>query len=145
MGRRNCHRRDLIQPTAEKQISVTYHVEGEIMKQEKMLLDGSVELGWDVMAKSRYREQFHDLGKCVLFLAVQSADVERSCKAHGHIHTNVRNHLKNKTGQKLLFLYVNLRSLRKVDKPLKNILSTILEDVQDNMSSLDGSTATETV
>ena len=96
-GEENCHRQDLIQLTAEEQISVTYHDEGEIMKQEKMLLDWSVELGWDVMAKSRYREQFHDLGKCVLFLAVQSADVERSCKPHDHIHINVRNCLKNKT------------------------------------------------
>ena len=75
------------------------------MKQDKMLLDGSVELGWDVMAKLSYCEQFCDLGRCVLFLVIQSADVERSCKAHDHIHTNVRKCLNPVIMAKYIFQF----------------------------------------
>ena len=71
----------------------------EIMRQEKMLLDGSIELGWDIIGETCYSQQFHDLGKRAISLAIQSADVERSCKAHGHIHTNVRNCLENQIFQ----------------------------------------------
>ena len=73
-----------------------------------MLLDGSTELAWDIIATSNYTKQFHNLGKHVISLAIQSANVERSCKAYGHIHTKVRNRLKNKNVQELLHLYVNM-------------------------------------
>lgn len=38
--------------TADKCGSCTYHVEKEAMKQKKMLLDVSIELGLDIMGKS---------------------------------------------------------------------------------------------
>ena len=98
--------------------SCTYNIEKEILKQNKMQLDGSAELGWDILGKSVYNnDAFHDLGRRCLYIAVQSADVEQSCKAHGLIHTQVRNRLKNKTVQKLLYLYVNLRLLKKMEAP----------------------------
>jgi hypothetical protein len=46
-------------------------------------------------------------------VAVQSADVERVCKAHKIIHTKARNKLYTTTVQLLLFTYVNLRLLNK--------------------------------
>ena len=111
--------------------SCTYNIEKEILKQNKMQLDGSTELGWDILGKSVYNnDAFHDLGRRCLYIAVQSADVERSCKAHGLIHTQVRNRLKNKTVQKLLYLYVNLRLLKKMEAPPDNFLSEILSSTQ---------------
>merc|ERR1711965_804160 len=47
-----------------------------------------------------------------LTVAIQSADVERVCKAHNVIHTKSRNLLANKTVQMLLFAYCNLRLLK---------------------------------
>ena len=47
-----------------------------------------------------------------LTVAIQSADVERVCKAHKVIHTKSRNLLANKTVQMLLFAYCNLRLLK---------------------------------
>ena len=111
--------------------SCTYNIEKEILKQNKMQLDGSAELGWDILGKSVYNnDAFHDLGRRCLYIAVQSADVEQSCKAHGLIHTQVRNRLKNKTVQKLLYLYVNLRLLKKMEAPPDNFLSEILSSTQ---------------
>jgi len=96
-----------------------------------MQLDGPAELGWDILGKSVYNnDAFHDLGRRCLYIAVQSADVERSCKAHGLIHTQVRNRLKNKTVQKLLYLYVNLRLLKKMEAPPDIFLSEILSCTQ---------------
>ena len=83
-------------------------------------------LGWDILGKSVYNnDAFHDLGRRCLYIAVQSADVERSCKAHGLIHTQVKNRLKNK-----LYLYVNLRLLKKMEAPPDNFLSEILSSTQ---------------
>lgn len=57
-------------------------------------------------------------------LAVQSANVERSCKAHGVIHTKSRNRLKNSKVQKLLFCYINLRLLHQ-DEDLSEVTNLI--------------------
>ena len=67
---------------------------------------------------------------CVL--AVQSANVERVCKAHGVIHTKTRNRLVNKSVQMLLFCYVNLCLLRKENSIVgKFLLSAIHPDELD--------------
>ena len=136
-------RQNTIKLNAEECASCTYHVEKEIMRQKKMLLDGSIELGWDIIGETCYSQQFHDLGKRAISLAIQSADVERSCKAHGHIHTNVRNRLKNKNVQKLLYLYVNMRLLRKAYDPPQNFLNAIIDDDLDEPPSNDQQASSE--
>ena len=59
-------------------------------------------------------------------LAVQSADVERVCKAHKVIHTKARNRLHTATVHMLLFTYVNLRLLNKCTAELGDFLSQTL-------------------
>ena len=51
-------------------------------------------------------------------LAIQSADVERVCKAHKVIHTKVRNRHRSKLVHTYLFTYVNLRLIRKIKTEL---------------------------
>ncbi len=66
-------------------------------------------------------------------LAVQSANVERVCKAHGVIHTKSRNRLKNSTVQQLLFCYVNLRLLSNVESTVADfLLDAINNELEDN-------------
>lgn len=64
-------------------------------------------------------------------LAIQSADVERVCKAHKVIHTKARNRLRNKLVHMLLFTYVNLRLIRKVKTELGDFLLQALEEELD--------------
>ena len=61
-------------------------------------------------------------------LSIQSADVERVCKAHKVIHSKVRNRLITKTVQMLLFTYVNLRLLHKCSEPIVEFLLSCLEE-----------------
>jgi hypothetical protein len=60
-------------------------------------------------------------------VAVQSADVERVCKAHKVIHTKSRNRLLTTTVHMLLFTYVNLRLLRKCTQEIGDFLTQCLE------------------
>ena len=61
-------------------------------------------------------------------LAIQSADVERVCKAHKVIHTKARNRLRNKVVYTLLFTYVNLRLINKVKTELGDFLMQALDN-----------------
>jgi hypothetical protein len=61
-------------------------------------------------------------------LAIQSADVERVCKAHKVIHNKARNRLLNKFVHMLLFTYVNLRLINKVKTELGDFLMQALEN-----------------
>jgi len=75
-----------------------------------------------------------EIARRVLIMGTQSADVERVCKAHKVIHTKVRNRLKNKTVYNLLFCYVNLRLLGKINED--DTMSNFLEQaILDNMST----------
>jgi hypothetical protein len=55
---------------------------------------------------------------------LRSAAVERVCKAHKVVHTKVRNRLKNKTVYQLLYCYVNLRLIKKLQEEKGQIAST---------------------
>jgi hypothetical protein len=55
--------------------------------------------------------------------ALQSADVERVCKAHKVVPTKVRNHLNNKTVHQLLYRYVNLRLIKRIQDEKDQIVS----------------------
>jgi hypothetical protein len=66
----------------------------------------------------------------VCVLAVQSADVERVCKAHKVIHTKSRNLLLAKTVQMLLFTYCNLRLLNSCPE-LGDFLTSAMASCED--------------
>jgi hypothetical protein len=57
-------------------------------------------------------------------MSTQSADVERVCKAHKVVHTKVRNRLGNRTVHLLLYCYVNLRLVKKLQDKKDKIAST---------------------
>ena len=59
-------------------------------------------------------------------LAAQSANVERVCKAHGVVHSKVRNRLKHESVLMLLFCYVNLRLLRKDNTKIAEFLESAI-------------------
>jgi hypothetical protein len=61
-------------------------------------------------------------------MATQTGDVERVCKAHKIIHSKVRNRLKNDSVQKLLYCYINLRLIKKLEQGGKFDTANILED-----------------
>ena len=65
---------------------------------------------WELTGRGMYPKLF-PIAVRLLSLAVQSADVERVCKAHKIIHTKARNRLLTKTVQMLLYTYCNLRLL----------------------------------
>ena len=74
------------------------------------LVEKELEEGASAAGKS-VEETYAGVRMIVLSLAVQSADVERVCKAHKVIHTKARNRLLTKTVQMLLYTYCNLRLL----------------------------------
>ena len=58
----------------------------------------------------------------------QSANLERVFKAHKVVHLVTCNRLKNKSVHTLLYLYVNLRMLKKCEKELSNFLEDALNE-----------------
>ena len=90
-------------------------------------------LRWKMLFGRQFPLLF-EIARRVLIMGTQSADVERVCKAHKVIHTKVRNRLKNKTVYNLLFCYVNLRLLGKINED--DTMSNFLEQaILDNMST----------
>ena len=69
-------------------------------------------------------------------MSVQSADVERICKANKIIHTKTRNRLVHDRTQKLLYCYINTRLLRKSSNRESEFLLSVDSDddieVEDN-------------
>jgi hypothetical protein len=65
-----------------------------------------------------------EIARRLLVMSTQSADVERVCKAHKVVHTKVRNRLTNKTVHQLLYCYVNLRLVKKIQDKEEQIAST---------------------
>jgi hypothetical protein len=66
----------------------------------------------------------YEIARRLLVMSTQSADVERVCKAHKVVHTKVRNRLNNKTVHQLLYCYVNLRLIKKIQDEKDQIAST---------------------
>jgi hypothetical protein len=60
--------------------------------------------------------KLYGIARRLLVISTQSADVERVCKAHKVVHTKVRNRLNNKTVHELLYCYVNLRLMKKIQE-----------------------------
>ena len=102
-------------------------VERVIWQQKKM---GQTANDWQLTGGT----QFPFLAPVAVRLAVvaiQSADVERSCKAHKIIHTKARNKLYTKTVQLLLFTYINLRLLNKCTAEMGDFLMQSLSACDD--------------
>ena len=73
-----------------------------------------------------------------LHFVLQSADVERSCKAHKIIHTKARNRLYTKTVQLLLFSYINLRLMNKCTAEMGDFLTQSLSACDDEQELAAG-------
>ena len=84
-------------------------VERVIWQQKKM---GQAVNDWQLTGGSQF-SLLAPVAVRLAVVAIQSADVERSCKAHKIIHTKARSRLYTKTVQQLLFAYINLRLLNK--------------------------------
>jgi hypothetical protein len=98
---------------------------------------------WEVIGSKQFN-LCADLAIRLSVLAVQSANVERVCKAHGVIHTKTRNRLVNKSVQMLLFCYVNLRLLRKETSMVaKFLLSAIHDELDEEVLDEGGLDAVE--
>jgi hypothetical protein len=78
---------------------------------------------WRLIFKKE-KPRLYEIARRLLVMSTQSADVERVCKAHKVVHTKVRNRLNNKTVHQLLYCYVNLRLIKKIQDEKDQIAST---------------------
>jgi len=85
-------------------------------------------LAWRVDGTRAHGPLVAEVAVRLSVLAIQSADVERVCKAHKVVHTKARNRLRNKLVHTLLFTYVNLRLINKVKTELGDFLMQALEN-----------------
>ena len=126
------HKQMLIRPPED--MVFANKVERVIWQQKKM---GQTANDWQLTGGT----QFPFLAPVAVRLAVvaiQSADVERSCKAHKIIHTKARNKLYTKTVQLLLFTYINLRLLNKCTAEMGDFLMQSLSACDDEQELAAG-------
>ena len=116
----------LIRPTDNQTFANI--VERYVWQQERM--KDSV-ADWDTTGKIQF-PHLHPIALRLAVLSVQSADVERICKAHKVIQTKARNKLKNLSVQMLLFTYVNLRLLHERFTQLTEFLTQIIEALDED-------------
>ena len=115
-------------PPATMTFGASKKVEKVIWQQDQMT---SVRDCWEVISPTEF-PLTSNLGARFEVLTVQSANVERVCKAHGVIHTKSRNRLKHQSVQMLLFCYVNLRLLKKESSKVAQFLLGALNDDEDD-------------
>ena len=125
-------RRETIKPPGNMKFSS--HIDKVIWQQNQMISVLSV---WEVLGANQFT-LCANLAICLSVLAVQSANVERVCKAHGVIHTKARNRLVNKLVQRLLFCYVNLCLLRKETNTVAKFLLSVIHDELDEVELDEG-------
>ena len=100
------------------------HVEKEIFRQNSMRPVASF---WETLGRTTF-PKCCELALRLSVLSVQSADVERMCKAHNVIHTKTRNRLKHARVKKLLYCYINLRLIEKSDAEPEFFLLSVDDD-----------------
>ena len=98
-------------------------VQLEVWKQKRMLRS-TINL-WKIEGAAQFKF-IPMVAVRALSMTIQSADVERSCKAHKVIHTKARNRLKNRNVFMLLYTYLNLRLVNKVKDELQDFLEQAL-------------------
>ena len=122
----------------EEQLDGMSNLERIIYQQKRMTCTLSF---WQTTGKSQF-PLLAPIAQKLAVVAIQSADVERVCKAHKVIHTKARNSLKNKTVNMLLFTYVNLRLLNQCTAELGDFLTQAIETVVET-GKLAGAIVTE--
>ena len=113
------------------------NVEKEIFKQNQMRPVASF---WETMGKAAF-PRCSELALRLSIISVQSADVERMCKAHSLIHTKTRNRLQHKRVKKLLYCYINLRFIENSKPEPDEFLLSVddeEEDEEEDNNGLDG-------
>ena len=76
-------------------------------------------------------------------LSVQSADVERMCKAHSIIHTKTRNRLQHVRVKKLLYCYINLRFIENGNSDPDDFLLSVDDDNDEEEADANNERAAE--
>ena len=115
------------------------NVEKEIFKQNQMR---PVAVFWETMGKAAF-PRCSQLAMRLSIISVQSADVERMCKAHSLIHTKTRNRLQHKRVKKLLYCYINLRFIENSKPEPDEFLLCVDDEEEDEESDnnvIDGDT-----
>ena len=98
-----------------------------IYQQKKM---GRTVEDWQLIGETQF-PKIAPIAVRLAVVAVQSADVERTCKAHKIIHTKARNRLYTTTVSLLLSTYINLRLLNKCTKDMGDFLTQTLSACDD--------------
>ena len=98
-----------------------------IYQQKKM---GRTVEDWQLIGETQF-PKIAPIAVRLAVVAVQSADVERACKAHKIIHTKARNRLYTTTVSLLLSTYINLRLLNKCTKDMGDFLTQTLSACDD--------------
>ena len=106
------------------------NVEKEIFKQNQMRPVASF---WETMGKAAF-PRCSQLALRLSIISVQSADVERMCKAHSLIHTKTRNRLQHKRVKKLLYCYINLRFIENSKPETDEFLLSVDDEEEDEES-----------
>ena len=115
------------------------HVEREIFKQNLMRPVASF---WETMGKSAF-PLCSKLALRLSILSVQSADVERMCKAHSIIHTKTRNRLQHARVKKLLYCYINLRFIENSNTDPDDFLLSVDDDNDEEETDANNEQAAE--
>ena len=111
----------MIKPPAEMEFES--NVSRVIYQQKKM---GRTVEDWQLIGATQF-PKIAPIAVRLAVVAVQSADVERACKAHKLIHTKARNRLYTTTVSLLLSTYINLRLLNKCTKDMGDLLLLLFE------------------
>jgi len=119
------HKQMLIRPP--ENMVFANKVERVIWQQKKM---GQTVNDWQLTGGSQF-SLLAPVAVRLAVVAIQFADVERSCKAHKIIHTKARSRLYTKTVQQLLFAYINLRLLNKCTAEMGDFLMQSLSACDD--------------
>ena len=112
----------------EPPVTLTSNVEKEIFRQNSMR---PVRSFWETTGKLEL-PLCADLALRLSIVSVQSADVERMCKAHNIIHTKSRNRLQHERVKKLLYCYINLRITKDERSEADDFLLSIQDDDDDD-------------
>ena len=112
----------------EPPVILTSYVEKEIFRQNSMR---PVRSFWETTGKFEL-PLCADLALRLSIVSVQSADVERMCKAHNIIHTKSRNRLQHERVKKLLYCYINLRITKDERSEADDFLLSIQDDDDDD-------------
>lgn len=113
-----------------------YHIQ-VILDQQVAAVDSMPHLQWKSIFGREYPLLLEPAVR-LLTMGTQSADVERCCKVHKLIHTKMRNRLKSENVQKLVYFYVNLRLIKRMqgymfDDEFDDFLTDVMKEVAEEV------------